>query len=71
MDSIEVSMRLALVLLLLLLPANATLDLTTSVHGTGLVILQGPGNESFMGHLEGQNMSLEWNLTEEDFERRI
>lgn len=64
-------MRLALILLLLLLPTQATLDLTTSINGTGLVILQGPGNESFVGHLEGGNMSMEWRLNESDFEERL
>ena len=64
-------MKVVILLILCLITAcQAALELHTEVQGTGLVILEGPGNFSERGHLEG-NMSREWNLSESDFERRI
>ncbi len=65
-------MKLAIYLILLLLsmPIQAILEVTTQANGTGLVIMEGPGNFSFLGAGE-QNVSLEWKLDESDFEERI
>jgi hypothetical protein len=65
-------MKVVTILLLfcLLTTCSASLDLTTHVNGTGSMELIGPGNWSVRGVGE-QNLSMNFSMTDIDFEAKI